>query len=336
MGAAVTTAGDYEGQRVDEVLLTSDTGVQVRILNWGVSVRDWQVPVAGGMRQVVLGFEEFAPYPEHSPHLGSIAGRVANRIKGASFSLDGKRFDLPVDADSLHLHGGPSGIGRRVWKLEPDTAASAARFTLHSPDGDMGYPGAVDFEATYRLDRNRLRLELRANTDRRTPVSLVQHQYFNLGTSDDVLDHHVEVAAFARTELDKSLMPTGAILPVPGSQYDFRAGRTLRHSDGAPIGYDINLVLDTGRSLSEPAAVVVAPEDDLTLKLFTDRPGLQVYNGMWTDIAVPGHGGRTYGRYSGLCLEDQMFPDALHNPHFPSIICSPDQPYSHWCEIEIA
>ena len=337
MAIAVSTFGDFKGKRVDQFHLKSDTGVEVDIIGYGVVVRDWRVPVSGGLRSVVLGFESFAPYPEHSPHLGSLAGRVANRIKGASFELNGKTYTLPANAGDLHLHGGPEGLGHQIWQGEADEANNTVRFTHFSPDGAMGYPGNVNFEAYYTLSGNRLKLELRATTDTPTPISLVQHQYFNLGTGSDVLDHAIQVNSSAYTELGKDdLCPTGAILPSRGTQYDLRQPRTMRDAAGNPVDYDIGMVLDTGRSHEDPVATVTGPGGDLTLKLWTDRPGLQVYNGVWTDIPVPGLNGRRYGKHSGFCLEDQAFADAVHNPHFPNIIHSPERPYSHWCDIEIA
>lgn len=336
MAIAVSTFGEHEGKRVDQFRLVSETGVTVDIIGYGVAVRDWRVPVAGGERSVVLGFDSFEPYPLHSPHFGSLAGRVANRIKTASFELDGVTYKLPANAGDLQLHGGTEGLGRQVWSGQVDNANNAVRFTHFSPDGAMGYPGNVNFAATYTLVGNKLRLELSATTDRATPISLVQHQYFNLGTTDDVLDHTIQVNSSAYTELGDDLAPTGAILPSRGTKYDLRTPRTMRDEKGQPVDYDIGMVLDTGRKTSEPFATVVSPDKDLTLKIWSDRPGVQVYNSVWSDILVPGLGGKTYGRFSGLCLEDQNFPDALHNPHFPNIIHTPDRPYSHWCEIEIA
>jgi aldose 1-epimerase len=336
MAIAVTHFGEYQGKRVDQFRLVSDTGVSVDVISYGVVVRDWRVPVGGGERSVVLGFDHFDAYPEHSPHFGSLAGRVANRIKGASFALDGKTYKLPPNDGELHLHGGAEGLGRQVWKGEVDEANNAVRFTHFSPDGAMGYPGNVNFSATYSLRGNRLRLELTATTDRRTPISLVQHQYFNLGTTDLVLDHKVQVNSSAYTELGADLVATGAILPSANTRYDLRAPRTMREANGDPIEYDIGLVLDQGRSLHDPIAQVVSPDEDLTLKLWSDRPGLQVYNGVWTKVAVPGLGGKSYQKHSGLCLEDQVFANAVHHPHFPNIIYSPDRPYSHWSEFEIA
>lgn len=336
MAIEVSTFGEYAGQRVDQFRLTSDTGVTVDIIGYGVVVRDWRVPVAGGDRSVVLGFDNFDAYPAHSPHFGSLAGRVANRIKGASFELDGVTYKLPPNAGDLQLHGGEEGLGRQVWKGQVDSANNAVRFTHFSPDGAMGYPGNVNFAATYRLDGNRLRLELSATTDRATPISLVQHQYFNLGTTDTVLDHQIQVNSSAYTELGDDLAPTGAILPSKGTIYDLRQPRTMRDASGAPVDYDIGMVLDSGRRFADPIATVVSPERDLTLKLWSDRPGVQVYNSVWTEVPAPGLGGKLYGKHAGFCLEDQALADAVHNPHFPNVIHSPDRPYSHWCEFEIA
>lgn len=334
---AVKPFGTFEGKDVTQFTLTSATGVEVDIINWGVVVRDWRVPVGGALRSVVLGFETFDDYPAHSPHFGAVAGRVANRIAGASFELGGKTYTVPANEGRNSLHGGPEGLGRQVWEAQADDATNAVVFSLTSPDGAAGYPGTLKLKATYRLDGNKLRLEFGAVTDRPTPLSLVQHQYFNLGTSDDVLDHSYWFAVNAITESDTALLPTGNIIETrPGTQWYFRTPKTLRDSSGAPIGYDGNMVLDEGRDLADPVATVTSPEGDLTLRQWTDRRGLQFYNAMMTDTpAGLGLGGKTYGKYSGFCLEDQAFPDAVHHPHFPSIIITPDRPYTHWCEFEI-
>jgi aldose 1-epimerase len=338
MSIATRTFGEARGKRVDAFTLTSDTGVEVEIISYGVVVRDWRVPVKGGAaRTVVLGFDDIESYLGHSPHFGAVAGRVANRIAGAQFDLDGKTYKLAANEHGNTLHGGPEGLGLLVWNGEADSASNSVGFSLKSPDGAMGFPGNVEFTATYRLEGNRLRLEFTGQPDRRTPISLVQHQYFNLGTGPDVLDHHLTINASARSEVDADLIPTGAILPVAGGDYDFRTGHTLRRADGSPINCDLNLVLATGRDLAEPLATVKGPDGALTLKLWSDQPAVQLYNSvnMAAELPVPGLGGRRYGKYAGLCLEDQMYPGALQQAHFPSIICSPERPYTHWCEFEI-
>ncbi|MEP7240777.1 MAG: aldose epimerase family protein [Devosia sp.] len=333
---AVKSFGSFEGKQVEQFTLTSTTGVEVDILNWGVVVRDWRVPVGGGKRSVVLGFESFEPYPAHSPYFGAVVGRVANRIGGGRFSLDGKTYAIVANEGANTLHGGPRGFGKLVWEAKPDDAANAVVFSHTSADGDMGFPGTVKATATYRLTGNRLRLDFAATTDRPTPVSLVQHQYFNLGTGADVLDHEVQLAAHAYTEVGAGLIPTGNILEVtPGSDRDFSTPRTLRDASGKGLDYDGNFVLDSGRDPAEPVAVVRAPDKSLQLRLWTDQPGLQFYNAVYTNIPVPGLAGRMYGKNSGFCLEDQAFPDAVNHPHFPSIIITPERPYAHFCEIEI-
>lgn len=335
MSIRISEFGTHEGKRVDQFHLTSDTGVEVDIIGYGVAVRDWRVPVAGGLRSVVMGFDRFADYPAHSQHFGSIAGRVANRIANARFALEGQMVQLAPNLGPHQLHGGVRGLGVQVWEGEADSASNAVRFKLFSPDGDMGYPGNVAFEALYRLAGNRLELTLTGVPDRKTPVSLVQHHYFNLGTGDDVLDHRLSVAADARTVLDENLVADGTIVPVRGTSYDLRAGRALRDQSGAPLDFDGNYCLDTGRDPAMPVAEVLGPDGALRLKLFTDRPGLQVYNSVWCDIPVPGLNGRRYGKYAGLCLEDQMFPNGVNQRHFPDIMVTPEKPYRHHCAIEI-
>jgi aldose 1-epimerase len=328
--------GTFAGKAVEEVVLESDTGVRVALINWGVVVRDWQVPVAGKPRHVVLGFDTFEPYPEHSPYFGALVGRVANRIKDSHFVLDGKTYTLPPNEGPNHLHGGSEGLGRQVWDMETDSASNTARFSLVSPDGAMGYPGTVRFEAIYRLKGSRLRLEMSGMPDRPTPISLVQHQYFNLGETDTVLDHLVHLPdAVARTVAGSDLIQTGAIVPVANTIDDFLNPRSMRFGAGRGIDYDIAYALKTRRNTADPVAVVTGEDDALTLKLYSDKPAVQFYNGVMTDVKTPGLAGRRYGKYSGFCLEDQMYPGALHNPHFPNIICTPDKPYRHWCEIDI-
>ena len=335
MTIAVSNFGEHNGKRVDQFRLTSETGVEVDIIGYGVAVRDWRVPVKGTPRSVVLGFENFADYPAHSPHFGAVAGRVANRIAGARFEIDGKTYEVPANEGPNSLHGGPDGLGRQVWDGEADSASNSVKFSFFSPDGAAGYPGNVNFTATYTLKGNRLRLEFAATTDRKTPISLVQHQYFNLSGAETTLDHKFRLAASAFTENGLDLLPTGVIRPVDGTKWDFRVAKSLREN-GAPVAFDGNLVLDSGRDLAEPVAVVTGDDEALTLKLWTDRPGVQFYNGVYTDMPVPGLNGKTYKNFSGFCLEDQAFPDAVHRPYFPNIIYSPDRPYAHWCEFEIA
>lgn len=325
--------GSFEGRQVDQFTLTSDTGVEVDILTWGVVVRDWRVPVKGAKRSVVLGFDSFDPYPDHSPHFGSIAGRVANRIGNAAFDLDGKTYRLPANFLAHTLHGGPEGLGRQVWQAEADHARNAVTFTHTSPDGHMGFPGEVKFTITYHLVDYKLSLNIHASTDARTPINVVQHQYFNLGTDPLVIDHSFWIDADQYTEVDGDLIPTGRNLSVDGTKWDLRQPRVLRDDNWKIVEYDGNLLLRPGRDPGQPVAEVVSPDGDLTLRLWTDRPGVQLYTSPWTDVDVPG--GPKIGKYTGFCLEDQDLPDAVNHPEFPSIIYGPGKDYVHSCDIEI-
>lgn len=336
MGVTSERFGEFRGRAVDRFTLAGDAGIEVDVITYGAAISGWRVPVAGGLRPVVLGFERFDAYVESRAHMGAVVGRVANRISGARFTLDGKTFALPANDGRNCLHGGPEGFAHQVWQAEPDTAGTALRLMLHSADGAMGFPGNVEVTVTWRLEGHTLSLAIDAVADRPTPLSLVQHLYFNLGTGPDILDHRYRIDAPAFTPNGPQLTPTGAILPVRGTRWDFRQGRTMRDATGAPEPYDGNFVLPPDRDLEVPVAEVSSPDEVLRLRLWTDRPGLQLYNSPFVRHAAPGPGGRRFGSFSGFCLEDQALPDALANPHFPSIIHGPDRPYRHRCSIEIA
>lgn len=326
--------GSVGGQDVHEMVLSSEAGVSVAILTYGALIRDWRVPVGGAFRHVVLGFDDFDLYPDHSPYFGAIAGRVANRIGGAQFTLEGRTYALDANEGPNQLHGGARGVARQVWRIAR-AQSDTVRLELTSPDGEMGYPGTLEMAVTYTLSGNRLEIDFEARTDKPTPVNLVQHNYFNLAGGGAVLDHRLSVAAGAYTQLGEGQIPTGAILPIAGTELDFRAPRTFRGAKGQGQTVDFNFVLDTGRDGAAPAAVLEAPDGALTLKLWTDQPGLQIYNGWKLALTVGGLDGAEYPPFAGVCLEDQNFPDAVNHPHFPSSIVTPDKPYRHRCAIEI-
>lgn len=325
------TAGDRD---VEEVVLRSEAGVSVAVLTYGALIRDWRVPVGGERRAVVLGFDAFEPYLTESPYFGAICGRLGNRVGGAQFTLDGTTYRLDANEGPHQLHGGSKGFAHKVWTIA-EQSESSVTLTLVSPEGEMGYPGTLDISLTYRLSGYRLELFWQARTDKATPVNIVQHNYFNLAGTGDVLDHELAVAGTAVTELDAEQIPNGRIVPVQGTELDFTAARTLRDAQGRGIKIDHNFVLPTRREIAEPVVSVVAPDGSLTLTVQTDQKGLQVYNGWKIKPGTIGLDGRTYGPFSGLCLEDQNFPDAINHKHFPDPVITPQKPYRHWCAIEI-
>jgi aldose 1-epimerase len=189
--------GSWEGQPVQQCTLVSTAGVEIDIINWGAVVRDWRIPVGKQLppRSVVLGFDHFEHYPNHSPYFGAIAGRVANRIARGRFRLDGVDYQLACNAGHHHLHGGPRGFGRILWSLDTDSAANAVQLRYSSPDGDEGYPGGLDVCVVYRLEDYRLSVEMSALAEQPTPVNLAQHSYFNLNGEAQVGSHQLCVNA---------------------------------------------------------------------------------------------------------------------------------------------
>lgn len=327
--------GRLDGSAVEEITLESAEAA-VSVLSWGASVRDWRVDSAGRSLPMVLGFRSFDDYVNHAKWHGAIVGRVANRVAGSAFEFEGKVYRLEANEGRNQLHGGAGGLGRRIWEMEGDETANAVRLSYSSPDGEMGYPGAVRFDVTYRLEGPRLTVEMSGMPDRPTPINLAQHNYYNLAGGADVRDHVVRVAAKRYTPVDGEGIPTGAVEPVAGTRYDFREPISFEASDPGRQGVDVNLVLDPERDVEQPAAEVRSDWTNRILRLWTREPGLQIFNAPKQEIGSLGHEGQRYGRFSGLCLEAQHFPDSLHHPDWPSIIRTPEAPYSQTLVVEIA
>ncbi len=300
--------------------------VSVTLLSLGCIVQDWQV--AG--RSVTLGYENFESYLENRNYFGAVVGRVANRIRNGRFCLSGREYTLPITAAPHHLHGGPVGFGRRLWRADPD-GSRGVRFSLHSPDMDQGYPGAVDVEVYIKLTGRRLIWEMVAQPDRPTPINLAQHLYFNLNGTGSARDHVLRLDADSYTPRDKTGCPTGEIAPVKGTQFDFLSPLRLSAADPQGQGFDHNMVVNTGGG--RPVAELTGT--DMHLRLWSDQPGLQLYDGGGLGIAPGALPGQSHTPGTGICLEAQGFPNAVNEPGFPSVICTPDQPYFQRTEIEI-
>ena len=319
-----------DGRPVEEMVLeTADAAVS--ILNYGCVLRDWRVDSPRGTLPMVLGFPRLEDYLHHARSHGAIVGRVANRTANARFQFDGRTYDLAANEGPHHLHGGTVGLGSRLWQMEPDSAAGVVHLFYSSPDGEQGYPGNVDFSVSYRLEGPRLICEMGGAPDRPTPINLASHGYYNLGGEGRVSDHLLWVAAHEYTPTAADLIPNGTIRAVEGTPLDFSVEREI--GDAA---LDHNLVLDPSRDRKRPSARVLCPRTARRLELWTDEPGLQLFDASHMTIAVPGHDGQTYGPYAGLCLEAQHFPDSLHNPDWPSIISTPENPYFQRLVVEIS
>lgn len=330
----IKTIGQFKGEPVQETVLKSDAGVEITVMSYGAIVRDWRVPVNGTKRPVVLGFSDFETYLKDEANIGAIVGRVANRIGGAQFELNGQTYKLPANVGRDHLHGGPEGFSHKNWKIVSADPTSVT-LTLHSPEGEMGYPGAMDVKAKYTLLGHTLSLVMEAQVTALTPVSLVQHHYFNLMGQGDILDHFVKISAQEYTPLSDALITTGEIASVDGTHFDFRNEKNFRDSSKKAVPYDINFLLTEENRVNHPVAIATAPDHSLQLRLWSDQKGLQLYTGEYLSAPAKGVNGEVYGKHAGFCLEDQALPDAVNKSHFPSILIRPETPYRHWCNIEI-
>ncbi|HPY30008.1 MAG TPA: aldose epimerase family protein [Verrucomicrobiota bacterium] len=323
-----------DGTPVDLFTLTNAAGLIAKITNYGTIITELHVPDrAGRLGDVVLGFDQLAPYLAGHPYFGCTTGRVCNRIAHGRFTLAGQIYTLALNNQTNHLHGGVRGLDKVVWQAEPQPGA-AVRFCHCSPDGDEGYPGQLDLTVLMTLtDAQELVIDYTATTDRPTPVNLTNHSYFNLAGAGDVLGHELQVWADFYTPSDAELIPTGEIRSVAGTPLDFRQPRLIgarwAELTTTPRGYDNNFVLRGASESPALAARVFEPGSGRVLEVLTTEPGLQFYTGNFLDGSLTGKGGVRYGPHSGFCLETQHFADAVNQPHFPSIILRPGQTYRH-------
>jgi len=311
-------------------LITLERGwIRARVSTFGATLVALELLGSGGRRtQAVLGLDSLAAYELPSnPYLGGVIGRCANRIAGARFLLGGREHALGANEGRHHLHGGLRGFDRRVWRVEA-ASGDALELSYASPDGEEGYPGAVDALASYALTADALVLRLAATTRTATPVNLTQHSYFNLAGQGTIQDHELELCSSRYVAVDGELIPTGELAAVAGSAYDFRAprrvGARLAELAGLPArGYDVCYALDHDGGV---AARLRAPASGLVLELSTNQPGLQLYTGQHLR-PLTGERGRPLAPFAGLCLEAQGFPDAVHHATFPSAILRPGERY---------
>ena len=322
-----------DGKSVDAFTLTNARGMQVRVITYGAILQAIRVPDrAGQLGDVALGFDDLDGYLKSSPYFGAVVGRYANRIAKGRFTLDGKTYTLPVNNGPNTLHGGVTGFDKVVWEAEPfrhgDTVGVTLAYT--SPDGDQGFPGTLRARVTYTLTpADELIVDYLATTDKATPVNLSQG-------NGDILGHVLAINAARYTPVDATLIPTGDLVALAGTPFDFRTPTAI----GARIdkqdpqlqngrGYDHNFVLDR----SSPggglivAARVVEPASGRTLQISTTEPGLQFYSGNFLDGTIRGKGGHVYPLRSGFCLETQHFPDSPNHANFPSTILRPGEEY---------
>lgn len=329
-----------DGQQADLFTLTNVDSMVVQITNYGGIITKWMAPDKNGqMADVVLGFDSLSAYVKNNPFFGALVGRYGNRIAKGSFTLDGKTYPLVKNNGPNHLHGGTVGFDKKIWKAEEVQGDSTVglKLTYTSADMEEGYPGKLDVTVTYTLTNSgELKIDYNATTDKPTVVNLTNHCYFNLtGMKRDVLDHQVTIKSDSLVAVDATLIPTGKLIPVEGTPFDFRKatpiGTRIDDTSNEQIkmggGYDHCWVINRADDSMLKIATVTDPESGRTLEVSTTEPGVQFYTGNFLNGAVSGKG-VSYTKRMGFCLETEHYPDSPNQPKFPSVVLRPGETYS--------
>ncbi len=328
--------------------LKNKNGMEVCITNFGGRVVSIMAPDKNGKFQdVVLGFDNIKQYADtkNTPSdYGASIGRYANRIKDGKITIDNKTIQLPKNNFGHCLHGGPEGWQYQVYQAK-QIDAQTLKLTMDSPDGDANFPGHVIAIVTYKLlDNNALDIAYEATTDKKTVINMTNHSYFVLGGDPDSLslDNILYVNADNYTPVDSTYMTTGEIAPVAGTPFDFRTPKTIGQDINANNiqikngnGYDHNWVLNTYKNgkgdLSQVAVRLVSPKSGISLEVYTNEPGIQVYTGNFQDGTYTGKKGKVYQKRVSVCLETQKYPDTPNKPNWPSCTLAPGEKYESHC-----
>ncbi len=326
-----------DSTEIEAFTLRNSRGASARVMTYGATLTNLWMPDRRGIEgDVVLGFDDLKGYLGDHPHFGGIIGRFANRIAKGKFSIDGHEYALATNNGPNTLHGGTVSFDRRVWKGEAvsDGKSAAVRLTYVSPDGEEHFPGTLTVTVVYTLtEKNELKIEYTAKTDKATAVNLTNHTYFNLRGEGDVLGYTLTLNASRYTPADNTLIPTGELAPVKGTAYDFTKPMTIgsRIAEVEKIkeagGYDINYVVDGEIGQPRLAAKVVDPISGREMEVWTTQPGVQLYTANWLDGTIKGKGGVAYKRFGAVCLETQNYPDAVNHANFPSAILRPGETF---------
>ena len=311
-------------------------GLTAEISDHGATIlRLWVPDKKGNLADVILGFDTPDAYDASDTHTGAVVGRSCNRTRRGQFTLNGKTYQLDINNGNNSLHGGFNPYKNRLWtlvRLEENCIA----FSLHSPDGDQGFPGTLEVQVTYCFSKdNELLIHYEAVTDKTTIINMTNHAYFNLDGHDagDVCGLEMQINAPYVNEVREGLIPTGKLVPVGETAYDFstmrNVGEVLAKTESDPVmapagGVDFNYCAGRDRE-TKIIATLYSPKTGRVMDVITDQPGVQCYTGQ--GLNVTGKDGVHYGAYAGMCLETQHYPDAIHHPEFATIVLRPQDTY---------
>jgi aldose 1-epimerase len=329
-----------DGQAVSLYTLTNKQGMTLKVMNYGGIITSLTAPDKNrDFEDVVLGYDSLSGYLEDSPYFGALIGRYGNRIAKGKFSLDGKQYTLATNNGENHLHGGVKGFDKVFWNIEELSSLEgpALKLTYLSKDMEEGYPGNLQVEVTYTLtDKNELKINYNATTDKTTILNLTQHSYFNLSgnTKTDILTHELMLNADKYIPVDKTLIPTGELKSVSNTPFDFKTPTTV----GSRIdkkdqqlefgrGYDHCWVLNQSSDTLALAATLHDPANGRVMSVYTTEPGIQFYSGNFLDGSLTGKFNAVYKKRYGLCLETEHFPDSPNQKTFPAVILNPGEAY---------
>ena len=326
--------GQVQGQDVFQYTLQNKTGMQVQLITYGAAITNIVTPDKNGkMSSVVLGFDSLSQYAGNDNSLmGSTVGRVANRISNKKFTLDGQEYTLSSD-----IHGGVNGFDKRVWKGKEISKKNepAVEMSYLSKDGEEGFPGNLLVTVTFTLKNNNdLVIDYKASTDKATPLVLTNHTYFNLSGGQDskALNTELTVLADQFLEYGDGSMPTGKILEVKGTPFDFtspkKIGKEIEKVQQYTHGYDVTFALRNQTGKLALAAKAYEPVSGRELEVYTTEPGVVFYSGNWLSEKVKGRNGVPYTKNGAFCLETQHYPNSINTPAFPNTVVRPQETFT--------
>ena len=326
-----------DGRIVKLFTLINDNNLTVKIINYGAIITSIEMQDKKGVSEnIVCGFDKLDTYIGDEylgsyPYFGAIIGRFGNRIAKGHLKIEGKTYSMAINNGPNHLHGGNVGFDRRLFEAETfqNENKVGVKLTYLSPDLEENYPGNLNVTCIYSLNNNNeLGIEYLAETDKTTVVNLTNHTYFNLcGGKEDILNHEMELTATKMTEMIDQI-PTGKIIPVAGTPFDFTSSKKINHRmSEVPMGYDDNFVLDNEGGDLKYIGYIKEIKSGRKIEVLTTQPGMQVYTGYWNpELQIDGK--KKFGKFSGIALETQHYPDSVNRPEFPTTILKPGEKYN--------